>query len=677
MSKIKIKSCFLLGLGCFMSLSIFLNHKIILSACEFKHVHTEACYSYGMGPCNAAHQRSTRTTTTNAHCSHCGTSTPHTVYVNWDHCYGTGEDFELGGKRNCNRCGRQTYSWGGSSGGEHQIYKKILVCDKENQVRGKLWLENRTPDWTKDHVTLESGVEIYSGMSLPPTPYSWDEKESWVSDTVCEVSENGTFHVFARSQDGMIASDHIKVSNIDRTGPTLETKEFSETDWTKEDVVITLTAKDLQPDGSEGCGLSSTPYSFEQGKHYVEEGVFSVSQNGTFPVSLKDSLENISTVDIEVQNIDKTPPTIDKVVMLEEGWQTEGVTLQVEASEENQSGLHEYAYSLDGIQWQKEPIFHCYEDGTYQIYVRDQLENTAIFNQTVNQIDKTAPKIKNIVVHEDQILEDKVYVTIEAEDLQEDGTQGSGLHEYAYSLDGGENWQSDNSFYVEEGKLYELVVRDQLLWKSEKKIVERKHFPYPPKEELTPTVEAPKGEIKKPEIEQLPKELPQEEVKEVVIEKKEEVKEEIEENEKQEVEVVKKKVSFPKKQVEQETLVKSIPVVPWYKTDLAKRMILGTGIVFTLIGMAFLVYLFCNTVHIYCLEDTGKYKLLGRLFIHRKQEGFKIDFPEYMREASTSSSYRIRFSKIQLKWLKNDFLMIQNKTRDIEVMIQETIDFIL
>lgn len=679
------KNIFLMLTGYILIFSLLVNDKLTAGASEFRHVHTEACYSQALGPCHAPHQSSTRTTVADAHCSYCGTTTPHTVYVYWDHCFGTGEDFELGGKKICSRCGRQTYSWGSNSAGQHQVYQRMLTCGKDGQVQGRLWLKNAAPGWTKENVPLEAKVEIYREISLPQAPYSWDGGKSWTGDSLYEASENGTYQVYVRSQDGRSISETVRVANIDRTGPSLTGKEYNPADWTKDPVRITLTAEDIQPDGSEGCGLSDAPFSFDGGNTYLSEGILTVSENGTFPVLLKDSLDNTVRVDLEVTNIDKTPPVIGDIKILEEDWQKEKVSLQVAASDgENQSGLNEKAYSMDGICWQESPVFTCFGNGEYPVYVRDRLENTSTAAAKVGNIDKTPPVICDVAVQKDQIFKEKVFVTIEAEDLQEDGTAGSGLHERAYSLDGGESWQKEKGFWVEEGKQYEILVRDRMLWQSESRVLERKDFPYPPEKEVPPEERSEKTETESSGGENSTmvsaeeKEEPRKAEK--IRRKKQDVKPEQErkvKNNRNSPEKSRKEVLLPEKQKEQKILVKEISQTPWYETKLAKKLMIGTEILLLLAGSAILFYLFWNTVPVFSLKNREKYKFLGRLFIHRKKREFRIDFPEYMRESSDSSFYRIRFSKIQLYRFKNNFLVIENKRRNVETVIQETIDFML
>ncbi|MBQ8563772.1 MAG: hypothetical protein IJ443_07785, partial [Firmicutes bacterium] len=240
-------------------------------AADFKHTHGGSCYTQGTAACSAVHTQSSVPENTTAHCDNCGTSTAQTTTVRWENCQGNGEKYELGGYRNCTICGSQTYVWNRAAW-NHQVSKKVLSCGKSTVAIGRLWIRNNTSGWTTEDVVLEAGVEIHSSeLSLVSAPYSWDNKTSWVAENVKEITENGTYTVYAKSSGGMIVKETIDVTNIDRTGPGLASVDRSTTDWTNQDVVLTFNGEDVQPEGSMGCGLATQAYSFDGGRTYSAE----------------------------------------------------------------------------------------------------------------------------------------------------------------------------------------------------------------------------------------------------------------------------------------------------------------------------------------------------------------------------------------------------------------------
>lgn len=669
-----ITMCLLLGLlaGC---------STMAVQAADFKHTHSDSCYSYGMAPCNAQHQSSTRTTTTTAHCSRCGTSTTQTMNVNWYHCFGDGSDYELGGTRRCNQCGNQTYEWGGSSTGTHEIYRQILSCGKNEQPTGSLWLRNNTPEWTAGEVTLEAGIRILDGsLALPASPYSWNAQGNWTGQTRRQVSENGRYTVYARNSAGEIVSESVTVKNIDRTGPILSRVERSEEEWTNQDVTLTLFASDLQPDGSTGCGMAELPISYDGGVSYTQDSVLTVSGNGSFEVYLSDRLGNIGHTNVTVANIDKCAPIITGIFALQEGWQPEEITMQAEAYDpEDGIGMHESSFSLDQEEWQAEPEFTFTENGEYELHVRDALGNETSQVFVVNRIDRTAPAIKELQPVKEKIEGEKVFVTIEAADLQPDGSEGSGLHERAYSLDGGKTWQKENGFWVKDGERYDVRVRDNLLWESKERIVERKDFPYPPKEEkdgAEDTKNPPESSDDEPEEEEnQKKEQPSSDKSDKDDKDKENILRKKPKNQEKTLDREQEEERIPENLAEAEEKLRIIKL-PWYLTVAGKAVIIGAGILTALGIAAFIILLYLRSVPVFCVE-TSKVTRLGRVLLHRTAEGYSVYLPEFMLEAAVTAQYRIKVSAFLLKWVENARLLVESDEKNVEVLMQETIDFVL
>lgn len=677
-------------------------------AANFKHNHTGACYTQGTGPCSAAHKTSTRTSGTSAHCGNCGTQTSHTMYVYWDKCYGTGQERELGGYRNCGVCGSQTYSWGSSSAGTHMVPQQVISCGKSTAATGALWLKNSVSGWTTEGVTLEAGVDIYSSeLSLPGEPYSWDNQASWTAETSKVITENGTYTIYAKSSNGAVVAETISVTNIDRTGPSLSGVDFSTTDWTNQDLVLTFHGLDSQPEGGIGSGLAAQAYSFDGGTTYTEENCLTVSGNGIYEVTMMDQLGNVGHGQVEVTNIDKNAPEITGILPLQEGWQSASVTMQIQAGDaEDGCGLHNESYSLDGgVTWQGAPEFLIVENGEYQVYVRDVLGNTAVQDFSVNQIDMTAPVIEKLQVAQDKIYADKVYITILAKDNQPDGSEGCGLHNEAYSVDGGETWQEENTFWVEKGQSYDIRVRDALEWTSEEYVVERKDFPYPPP--VVDNSNSSGGSTKPSDTREEPVEETPQEIEEAEEQQQEETPKVVTDNgianrdgmyvfgnwyahrdndlvtDKDDPDsgnfmddAMKKTESiFLGENASNQGKTVQVVHMPWYTTPVGKTVIVSasTLAVGSMIAGVCLLILF--SVPVYCVAEKNSLIKLGRVFLHRTKEGYSVYLSELMLQAAVVPRYRIRVSRLLLKRLENARLLVESDEKNLEVLMQETIDF--
>ena len=688
----------------FLVTGLFLCFPQTLQAADFKHNHTAACYSRQLAPCKAQHRQSSQNDTTTAHCGTCNASTTQTVTVYWYHCFGIGEDMETGGKRVCGSCGSQTYEWGMNGGGSHEVLQDVLTCGKTGTAVGRLWLTNLTPDWTKGGVTLEAGIRILGSLTLPGEPYSWDQKASWTAETKYTAEENGTYTVYGRDKEGRIVKETIDVRNIDRTGPSLTETVQTPTDWTRETVVVSWKAEDLQPDKSAGCGMAASPCSVDGGQSFTDQNTLTVSENGTVELLLQDLLGNQTMHRIPVTNIDRTAPEIQSLEIQEKDWQREAVTVQLKAEDLQPDGsagcgLHETAYSLDGEAWQQESCFRITENGTYTFRVRDRLENSVERKLSISRIDRTAPVICSIQPDTSVTLKkEKILVRIRAEDLQPDGSRGSGLHETAYSLDGGQTWQKEDYFYVEAGKSYQVRVRDALSWESESRIVKRADFPFPepspvpddptpdpqpvpepkptPDPKPTPTPQPDKPEPEKPEpgTPQFPEGQPEagdaDENPDSTVSGA---------DHKESGQGTEKEALSPGKVPEKKLLETG------KKTDPVKTVLRVAAIsaaVLALLGLlGFLVALYLFSLPVYWLEKDGEggqaEHFLGKVLLHKENQGYYVHLSSGLLQGARTSSYRIRVSGLLLKQLKNSRILLECEEQSREAVVQETIDFTL
>lgn len=692
-----------------LSVIVFLTNGLPTQAAEFKHNHTDTCYSTKTVQCTATHTMHTASEQgTMHHCPNCVAQKSHTTYVYWDWCYEVKQYFEQGGYHVCNTCGTTSYTWGSNVPRAHTLSKRTLSCGKTDTASGALWIESDVVGWTREGVTLEAGVTIYdSSLTLATLPFSWDDQVSWSNETTGQITENGTYTIYAQSSDGTIISENITVSNIDRTGPTLKAVERSTSAWTNEEVTLSLMAEDLQPEGSLGCGLADKPYSYDGGETYVAENCLTVSGNGIYKVQLMDSLGNVGHAQIEVNNIDKKSPVISKIIQVNEGWQSQNVIMKVLAKDaEGGSGLHEMPYSVDGENWQESPEFPFYENGTYSIYVRDVAGNGTVQQINVSQIDVTAPVIESILALPDKIWADKVEVTINAKDLQPDGNLGSGLNETAYSIDGGLTWQESNVFLVEQGTTYDVRVRDALLWESEEYFLVREDLPYPP-----PAIDngSNSSNNSKPSVVQ-PEEKPvEDELEEVTTEEKmlaEGDKESTigetlpyinwdagksatmeglyafgnffaqrQHSDASDVEQIIEQTVELNKNADANIQTAQVIKMPWYTTVVGKTVIVSTStlVLGSLIGIV--AYLLVFSAGVYCVEGQKKMHKLGRVLIHRTKEGYSVFLSDLLLKAASVPKYRIKINAILAKRVKNARLLVESNEKNLEVLMQESIDF--
>lgn len=102
-------------------------------------------------------------------------------------------------------------------------------------------------------------------------------------------------------------------------------------------------------------------------------------------------------------------------------------------------------------------------NGSYKLKVNIDEEHfgadASFVTLDVNNIDNKAPRVEISCVDAGRWTRDKD-VIVTAEDVQDDGSPGSGLAEAPYSFDNGASWSSDNSLRVSEAGTVDIWVKD-------------------------------------------------------------------------------------------------------------------------------------------------------------------------------------------------------------------------
>ena len=92
-----------------------------------------------------------------------------------------------------------------------------------------------------------------------------------------------------------------------------------------------------------------------------------------------------------------------------------------------------------------------------------------------------------------------------------------------------------------------------------------------------------------------------------------------------------------------------------------------------LAGMVFLLFLY--SVPVYCVEEKNVLRNLGRVLLHRAEEGYAVYLPDFMLETAVTVNFRIKVSPFLLKRVENARLLVESNEKNIELVIQETLHF--
>jgi len=339
-----------------------------------------------------------------------------------------------------------------------------LGCKKSTRtVMGQFTVTKNTSDWAKE---VELTMSVDSGITLVGNaPKYYVNNESCQSETFI-ATQSGNYSLrpnttIAFSAPALVVS----VDNIDITGPVLTSYTSSPLEWTTQNVSISLSgAKDLQPDGTAGCGLHDKPYSYDNGQTWTAKATHEYNQNGQYSVIIRDRLGNTATASVNVTNIDREAPRITNI-----GYDTtlnvKSVVITVSADDimsngSKGSGLAEAAYSFDkGATWQSDNTFSTDRCGVVEVMVRDRLGNVQNDSISVNNIDCFGPVVSHTLTPSGKTTS-PVTATITAEDFGPDDNPGIGLPNDCYSFDNGETWTEDNEIIIPSNGTKTVLVRD-------------------------------------------------------------------------------------------------------------------------------------------------------------------------------------------------------------------------
>ena len=401
----------------------------------------------------------------------------------------------------------------------------ITVIARIDKTLPELTIGEYTKNWTKDDITINMATtDSISGISK----LTVNSRNIDLNNPIYEIKQNGTYNIIATDGAGNTNTQSITINNIDKKAPTLEVT-GNATDWTKEDVTLNISASD-----GEGIGVESITITDSKGNTENlgdKNTTYVVSKNEKYVVNSVDKLGNISTVEVDVNKIDKEGPEIDvkeekqnsavnleiritdkgsgattlkingqsillmngkgtysiteegtyelvatdtlgnsssKVIKVDyidltiEGnpteWTKEDVTLQIRAKNENEN--------IDNVTVNGQKInmiegvgtYTVSQNGTYEIIATDSHGDNKTETVEVTKIDKEAPIINSIEKTPEGWAENGVNLTIYAED----GLNGSGLAEEAYSFDGGKTWSRMNrKLYNKNTSDIVIAVRDK------------------------------------------------------------------------------------------------------------------------------------------------------------------------------------------------------------------------
>ena len=291
-----------------------------------------------------------------------------------------------------------------------------------------------TTEWSLEKTITFTYPEIKNidGQSIGKNEISTDGGRTFkIYRGSITVNKDTTF--VARITDGTNTKSSISVlvNKFDHTAPTITNVTGNPSNWTKNNVTLTVNgAKDKGDNNVEpGSGLANAAYSFDGGATWQASASKTYTSNTSgIVIKVRDRLGNIYTHSgISITKIDKTGPSKPTITLYQDNnnlvatngytsgsWTSKSVLTDARSSD-SQSGIAYYQYSNDNKNWSNDISklgwTYSYNNGKnilrywitwsgqWNFYVRavDNAGNVgSISNMFTLRIDKNAPTAPTI-----------------------------------------------------------------------------------------------------------------------------------------------------------------------------------------------------------------------------------------------------------------------------------------
>ena len=260
-------------------------------------------------------------------------------------------------------------------------------------------------NWTNGDVTITlNTTDDMSGVKRIKKP---DGSYTYSVSTIYVVPANGSYTFVLEDNVGNTRNYTVTINNIDKTAPT-GSLSHSPTNWVNTDVKIHWSVADANsgvkqiklPDGT----IKTTA-----------TGDYTVSQNGTYTFVVYDVAGNTLTLQETVTNIDKTLPT-GSLSHNPTDWVIDYVKIHWTASD-SQSGFNRVVLPDGTSTTNASGDFTVTDNGTYTFTLYDNVGNSRILTEYINNIDKIMPE-GVLSLQENRLTDEKIKISWKAFDLQ-------------------------------------------------------------------------------------------------------------------------------------------------------------------------------------------------------------------------------------------------------------------
>ena len=196
----------------------------------------------------------------------------------------------------------------------------------------------------------------------------------------------------------------IKISDIDKVLPEIKELIIDEEKWEKVKSINVKGSDNIRIYGWNVTKSKDVPKDWKKLEVVTNnlDVKDEIKENGTYFIWITDSAGNVAYLTKEVTKIDKIAPAIQYSIDDSKKDTEKYITIKVTATD-NESGLHQMAYSWDKKSWGTDNNnLNITKNGTYTIYVRDALENISEKKITI----KSFPEEGTATLDEGNVIKD-------------------------------------------------------------------------------------------------------------------------------------------------------------------------------------------------------------------------------------------------------------------------------
>ena len=261
--------------------------------------------------------------------------------------------------------------------------------------------------WTKNGVTLTATA--HDDTKLHAQAYQWEftpnstgqtQTFGWSADRKKVFTENGTVRVQARDIMGNTTwSDEYFLTNIDTVTPTA-TVSYSTPLGTKVSqdvgVKVQIEINDVgDPVTLDSSGIPTNAVMWDvASQQWTSATEKTFYQNGHYTFWIRDAVGNINkSLSFDINQISTTKPVIAGISQdgLTGGYVRPPVVIRVDTT--GSTDLADKPFSWDGGKtWTNDPTHTVYENGDYNVLVRDKTGNVTEGSAPVRNIDNVPPQ---------------------------------------------------------------------------------------------------------------------------------------------------------------------------------------------------------------------------------------------------------------------------------------------